>query len=64
MEEYLTTEELATMLRTTPGTCRYWRHIGKGPRSFRVGKRVLYARADVEAYLQTARGLGGPDAAA
>ena len=55
LSEYLTTEELAEKLRTTPATCRWWRHVGRGPRSFRVGKRVLYAREDVEAFIAEAR---------
>ncbi|MDQ1738082.1 MAG: hypothetical protein QOH56_4333 [Pseudonocardiales bacterium] len=53
--EYLTTEELADKLRTTPETCRYWRHVGKGPRSFKVGRRVLYGVADVEKWIAEAR---------
>lgn len=53
----LTTEELAELLRTTPETCRYWRHIGKGPASYKVGRRVLYAREDVEAFIADARSL-------
>lgn len=53
--KYLTTEELAELLRTTPETCRYWRHIGKGPASFKVGRRVLYAVEDVEAFIAEAR---------
>lgn len=53
----LTTEELANLLRTTPESCRYWRHIGKGPKSFKVGRRVLYAREDVEAFIEAARGV-------
>lgn len=52
----LTTEELADLLRTTPESCRYWRHVGKGPRSFKVGRRVLYAREDVERFIAEARG--------
>jgi DNA-binding transcriptional MerR regulator len=51
----LTTEELADRYRTTQETVRYWRHIGKGPRSWKVGKRVLYAREDVEAWEREAR---------
>lgn len=51
----LTTEELADLLRTSPESCRYWRHVGKGPKSFKVGRRVLYAREDVEAFLAEAR---------
>lgn len=56
MPQYLTTEEVATMLRTSPESVRYWRHVGKGPRSFRIGKRVLYAATDVEAFIAEARG--------
>lgn len=55
--EYLTTEELATKLRTTPETVRYWRHIKKGPKSFKVGRRVLYAVDDVEEFIAEARGV-------
>ncbi len=53
--EFLTTEELATKLRTTPETCRYWRHVGKGPASFKVGRRRLYARSDVDAWIARER---------
>lgn len=56
--KYLTTEEVADLLRTTPETCRYWRHIGKGPQSFKVGRRVLYALEDVEAFVTEARQAG------
>lgn len=55
MPEFMTTKEVADLLRTSPETVRYWRHIGKGPKSFKVGRRVLYAREDVEAYLKAAR---------
>lgn len=54
MDELLTTEEVAAYFRTVPATCRYWRSIGKGPRSFKVGKRVLYRRSDVEAWAEQA----------
>lgn len=55
MPDYMTTGDVATMLRTSAETVRYWRHIGKGPRSFKVGRRVLYAREDVEAFIAEAR---------
>jgi hypothetical protein len=51
----LTTEEVAQRFRTSPETVRFWRHSGKGPRSFKVGKRVLYALEDVEAWEREAR---------
>ncbi len=55
--EYLTTEEVSTKLRTPVETVRYWRHVGKGPKSFKVGRRVLYAVEDVEAFIAAARGV-------
>ena len=55
MAKYLTTEEVAALLRTPVETCRYWRHVGKGPKSFKVGRRVLYAIEDVESYIAQAR---------
>lgn len=52
---YLTTQEVADTLRTSPETVRFWRHVGKGPKSFKVGRRVLYAAEDVEAFIAEAR---------
>ena len=65
MGEYKTTAEVAELCRTSSETVRYWRHIGKGPASFKLGRRVLYAAEDVEAWIDAAREAqsGGPDAA-
>jgi hypothetical protein len=49
-EEYLTEAEVAAMLRVPAETVRYWRWAGTGPRAFKVGRRVLYARADFDAF--------------
>lgn len=57
MGKYLTTQEVAETLRTSPETVRFWRHVGKGPKSFKVGRRVLYATEDVEAFIAEARGV-------
>jgi excisionase family DNA binding protein len=46
--EHLTTKEVATIFRTSPSTVRFWRHQGRGPAGFRVGRRVLYRRDEVE----------------
>lgn len=54
-QQYLTTVEVAALVRTSPETVRYWRHVGRGPTSFKVGRRVLYAREDVERWLDQAR---------
>lgn len=35
------------------GTLRYWRHIGTGPKSFKLGARkVVYKKSDVVAWLE------------
>lgn len=49
---YLTTAELAKLLRTPEPTVRYWRYLGKGPKSFKPGRRVLYAQTDVDAWIK------------
>lgn len=50
-DDYLTVPEVAQQFRTSPGTVRYWRHVGTGPKSFRFGRRVLYRREDVAAWV-------------
>lgn len=55
MPTYLTTAEVADLLRAPIETIRFWRHVGKGPKSFKMGRRVLYAREDVEAFVAAAR---------
>lgn len=53
MGELLTMEELATELRRPIATLRWWRHQGggAGPRSAKVGGRIVYRRTDVEAWI-------------
>lgn len=48
--EYLTTDELAALMRTAPSTVRYWHHTGKAPRSIKVGRRRLYPRDAVDTW--------------
>jgi len=55
MTRYMTTAEVAETTRAPVETVRYWRHIGRGPKSFKVGRRVLYAVEDVEAWIAEAR---------
>ena len=43
--------EVAAVLRIPIATLRYWRHLGTGPRSFRMGRSVRYWRTDVFAWL-------------
>ena len=49
--ELLTLEEAAAVLRTPVATLRYRRHLGVGPDGFRLGRRVVYQRQDVERWV-------------
>jgi excisionase family DNA binding protein len=50
--DFLTITEAAALLRTPVATLRYWRHLGTGPRSFRIGRRVLYRLSDLEGWIK------------
>jgi hypothetical protein len=52
----LNTAETSDRLRTPVETLRYWRHTGQGPKSFRIGRRVMYAEQDVITWLEEQRG--------
>lgn len=55
MTALLTTAEFAELARTPAETVRYWRHIGYGPAGFKLGRRVLYDAAEVDAWIQSVR---------
>jgi DNA-binding transcriptional MerR regulator len=61
-QKYLTTQELADRFRTSPETIRYWRHTGRGPKSFKPGRLVLYAVEDVETWEAAERAAAGAKA--
>jgi predicted DNA-binding transcriptional regulator AlpA len=47
--------EVAEMTRLPQATLRFYRHRGYGgPKSFKLGDRVCYMRADVEQYIRDA----------
>lgn len=47
-----TQEQLARRWHISPRTLEQWRWLGKGPRFLKIGARVLYDEAEVEAYEQ------------
>ena len=57
--DLLTITEAADLLRAPVATLRYWRHLGTGPRSFRLG-RVLYRRDDLHAWIDAQHGQVTP----
>ncbi len=56
--QLLTIDEAALLLRAPVATLRYWRHLGTGPHSFRVGRRVVYRRDDLQAWIDACRHHG------
>jgi predicted DNA-binding transcriptional regulator AlpA len=50
-DELLTIAEVADVVRVPVATLRYWRHLGTGPHSFRIGRGVRYWRSEVSAWL-------------
>jgi predicted DNA-binding transcriptional regulator AlpA len=51
-DELLNVAEAAALVRAPVSTLRYWRHLGTGPRSFKVGRNVRYWRSEVIAWLE------------
>lgn len=54
MNDLMRTEEVSEETGIPAATLRYWRHIGTGPRSAKLGRRVVYRRSDVEAWIAAA----------
>lgn len=52
-DQLLTLQEVAEVVRVPVATLRYWRHLGTGPRSFRIGRCVRYWRTDVFSWLES-----------
>ena len=62
-DELLTISEVAAIVRAPIATLRYWRHLGTGPRSFRLGRRVVYRAADLRAWIDAQAGASDAGAA-
>lgn len=48
----LTVNQVSDETLVPVGTLRYWRHLGTGPESFKLGRRVVYRRSAVNAWLE------------
>ena len=51
LDDYLTTEQLATELDLTPLTLVRWRALGKGPPVTWLGRRLFYRKGAVQKWL-------------
>lgn len=55
-DDLLVTSEVADLTRLPDATLRWFRHVGRGPASFRLGgRRVVYRRSDVLAWIEEQR---------
>ncbi|CAN5445817.1 hypothetical protein BH10ACT8_BH10ACT8_29550 [soil metagenome] len=61
--DLLTIDEAADLLRAPVATLRYWRHLGTGPRSFRLGRRVVYRASELQAWIDNQHDAEGAGAA-
>ena len=43
--------QVSEMTGVPEATLRWWRHVGSGPKSFKIGRAVAYLESDVEAWL-------------
>ena len=59
VETVLTTEEAAQMVGLAAQTLNKLRHEGKGPPYVKHARRVVYRRADLEAWMQSRRRVPG-----
>lgn len=55
--EYLSAPELERLTGTRASTWRYWAHVGTGPKSFKLGRRRVWKRADVLAWIAAQEAL-------
>lgn len=44
-------DEFAERMRIPLATARHWRATDQGPQGRRVGRRVLYLKSEVDAYI-------------
>ena len=51
-DEALTAEQLAAEVNVPVGTLYYWRHIGRGPKGFKVEGSVRYRRSEINRWLR------------
>lgn len=50
LPELLNIFEVSEMLSVPAATLRYWRHLGTGPKAFRMGRHLRFQKEDVVAW--------------
>lgn len=60
--DILSVKQASVMTGVAEATLRYWRHANEGPPSFKLGRRVVYRRNELELWIaeqEAATGRGG-----
>ncbi|CAA7627355.1 conserved hypothetical protein [Candidatus Terasakiella magnetica] len=52
MKEYLSTKEMAKIIKLSTRTIERLRLNGKGPKFYKIGKAIRYRRDEVEAWAE------------
>ncbi|MGF7239344.1 MAG: helix-turn-helix transcriptional regulator [Frankia sp.] len=60
-DQLWTVAELAAYLRVPTNTIYKWRHLGEGPKGFRIGRHVRFDPADVITWLESRREVSSGD---
>ena len=60
--EILDSKQLEQFTGTRASTWRYWASLGQGPASFKLGRRRVWRRAAVEAWLADQEAAAGSKA--
>lgn len=50
-ETFLDSKEAAHILKLSPQTLNNWRTQGRGPAFRKAGRKVIYARSDIDAWM-------------
>jgi predicted DNA-binding transcriptional regulator AlpA len=53
LADFLTQDEAAAALKICEKTLDRWRRLGEGPPITKLGRRVLYRRSSLQAWLRT-----------
>lgn len=48
------TDNAGPYLCTPPATLQYWRHVGRGPRYLKIGRRIFYRQSALDDFLRAA----------
>ena len=54
MNDLYLPKEAAGYLHTPVTTLQWWRHLSRGPKYVKIGRRIFYRKADLDAFIAAA----------